>query len=611
VPVAAAVVVAATWAVAIPGSFDAYQLPKLVLAGLAVAVGLTGVAVSGRLPLDRHWWPLLALIAWLGIATFLAADVGVALTGSATRRFGLVQWLLLAGAFAIGRSIATGSGRSVLRWALLVVSLPIALVAVLQRLGLDPVLTDGAVVRRPGSLLGSATQLGAVTAVAVVIGVGALLDRAWRRPALVAALVLDVVALVLSQARGAWIGAAAGIAVVTFAARRRLPVREWATPAAIVAVVALASLLVPGIAGRAGSLANPTEGTAGGRLELMAMGLAAVGDHPVFGWGLDQSRPAMHAHIDRKFEAEYGDDRVEDRAHDVFIDLAVWAGVPAALALGWLLVHVARSVIGRRDDPTVVALGAALVAVAGHWAFNFATPELDVVTFLLLGAVLPAATRTLPAAPSVLAVPVGLIAAGAVLVPSLDALQADRAIARGADAEESGDTVAARAEYTRAGELDPGALTWEVLARFGRRSGDTQLAIDAARRAVAADPTDPYLEELLGGAEAEHALATGDTATGHQAVTRLRALAASSPADGSVHIELGNALASVGDIDAAIAEYTTAAELVPQRVEPVRNLGLMQERKGDVDAAVATLQRALLIDPSDSATLAALERLGG
>ena len=98
----------------------------------------------------------------------------------------------------------------------------------------------------------------------------------------------------------------------------------------VVAVVALASLLVPGIAGRAGSLANPTEGTAGGRLELMAMGLAAVGDHPVFGWGPDQSRPAMHAQIDRGFEAEYGDDRVEDRAHDVFIDLAVWAGVPAA-----------------------------------------------------------------------------------------------------------------------------------------------------------------------------------------------------------------------------------------------------------------------------------------
>ena len=47
-PVVAAVVVAATWAVAIPGSFDAYQLPKLVVAGLAV-----GTDVTERRTLER------------------------------------------------------------------------------------------------------------------------------------------------------------------------------------------------------------------------------------------------------------------------------------------------------------------------------------------------------------------------------------------------------------------------------------------------------------------------------------------------------------------------------------------------------------------------------
>jgi Flp pilus assembly protein TadD len=77
-----------------------------------------------------------------------------------------------------------------------------------------------------------------------------------------------------------------------------------------------------------------------------------------------------------------------------------------------------------------------------------------------------------------------------------------------------------------------------------------------------------------------------------------------------VRIELGNALASVGDIEGAVAEYVAAGSLLPQRVEPVRNLGLMQERQGDLDAAVATLRRALTIDADDPATIAALERLG-
>jgi tetratricopeptide (TPR) repeat protein len=341
------------------------------------------------------------------------------------------------------------------------------------------------------------------------------------------------------------------------------------------------------------------------------MGVGAVLERPFLGWGPDLSREAMRDQIDDGFERDYGDERIEDRAHNAALDLAIFGGLPAVIAGAWFLIEVVRSGWSRRDDVSSRAVLLGLLAFGAHLAFNFPVPELDTVVWLLAGTLVASRPFDGVAVPSLVAGTVVAIVLAFVAFGSLDALSADRQLRLAIDRENSGDVAGAGDGYAAAQRSTPGSSrVHEVRARWLLRTGQPVEAIEAARRAVAADPSDPYQAELLARALNAAALsADGDPRFAVEAEELASALVDSSPFDGSTRLELGTAYAALGRIDEAEAEYRRAADLVPRRSEPVRNLGLLAEQRGDRDGAIELLEAALGINPGDEAAAAALDRL--
>jgi Flp pilus assembly protein TadD len=591
-----------------PSGFEPYQLPKLTVQAIAALVALTALITGPGLRPSRTWlWPGALLVVLAG-AALLSGSPTTALLGSSARRFGVAQWLLLMVVFVVGRHWATAAGRARVLTMLSLSSVPVSVLALLQRAGVDPFDWSAATMARPVSTVGNATFLGGYLAMAAV----ASLADAWCRPSArwwrVVPAMLATSALVLTLARGAWIGAAAGASLLILW-RARSAAGKWWLPLPVAAVAA-ATALVPGVLSRAASLSRPTEGTAGGRLQLLEMGVRAAARRPLLGWGPDLSRSAMHRIIDADFEARYGDARIEDRAHHVLVDLALWGGLLAVVVFVGLLVMIARNGWRQRGDWTVVAVGTALLAFVVHWWFNFAVPDLDVVWWLLAGTLV--VDRAAPVrVPMFVVGPVAAVVAAVIGVVAADQLVADHQVTRAVAAESRQNLGAARRHYTQATRSAPSTTTYrEIAARFALRSATVAEGVAQARAMVAADPTDPYARELLGQLLAAQGL-EGDLAAAGECGPLLRRLVTESPHDGSAHLHLGTCLVAQGDHDAGRAEYLHAAELLPRRSEPLRNLGLLAERDGDVEAAVDYLERAVAVDPSDQVAVDALQRLGG
>ncbi|MFK7919565.1 MAG: O-antigen ligase family protein [Ilumatobacter sp.] len=599
-----------------PAGFDQFQLPTLIVQSIAVVVGVASMLVARGPVAHRSFLALGSILAALTLSAVLSEAPRVSLLGTPARRFGVVQWLLLAGAFVIGSVLSDPHRRKQLCRVLVATSAIVSVYAIVQRLGFDPFDSDGAATRfRPGSSFGSATALGGYLAFVVPVTFGSLLKRFadWRWLAPV--LAVDVVALVMSQSRGAWIGAVlASIAVGAWAVRtsgepaERGTVLRWS--GAAVVLLAVTVVAVPGVVTRAASLADPTEGTAGGRLELAQMAFGAVGDRPVLGWGPDITRAAMRQQFSGDFEARYSDDRIEDRAHNSLLDVAMVGGIVGLAAVLWFVVEVARAARQRSSDPSAVVAVAAVIAFSSHLFFNFPIPELDVVVWLFAGTLVTASTSRLRV-PGYVAGGVATIGALTIGVVSLDALGADRSLRVGVDRENRGELIAAGSDYADAvaGSPDSSRVN-EVFARWSLRAGDPISAIAASRAAVAADPSDPYQRELLARSLNAAALSPQAVAAFAIEAEMIAAdLVATAPNDGSAHLEWGTALAASGDIEAARDAYQRASELIPGRSEPLRNLGLLAEDAGEIDTAIDYLERALGVNPGDAAAASALERV--
>ena len=579
-----AVVVASPVAVA-PWGFDRFQLPRLTVQAVALVIALAAALRAGSLRTHRALLPLGVLLAVLCLAALTSGAACASFLGTSSRRFGVLGWLLLAAGFVLGLAHATPARRRWIVRVLLVGSAFVAGVAVLQRVGFDPLSlgAEGTGVR-PGSTFGSATSTGAFLALAGVVATAtwARAEERWWWVAPVA--VLDLVALALTRSRGAWLGAAVALGwllvssvIAAVRSGSGVPWRRWAVGAVVVLVaLSTTAALDPGIGSRAASIADPGAGTAAGRVELLRVGVDAFAERPLLGWGPDRSRVALHGSIPEGFEAQFDDVRIEDRVHDVVVDVAVWAGIPGVLALGWLTLAVGRVAWRERRTARCGAVGLGLAAFGVHLLFNFPTPDLDVVVWCFAGSILPATARPTWRAPSFVAVPVALAVLAAIVIPASDALVADRHLAVGTDRETALDPAGAGAAYADAVASDPGsALAREVLARYLLRAGRPAEAEVHARAALDAEPGDPYLAELLATARTEVAIITADTSLAAQVAREWRALIDDGPNDASFHLGLGNALAAAGDPAGARAAYERCLALHPGDANATANIALL------------------------------------
>lgn len=283
--------------VSMPDLFDLDAFKLAAISLLAATLLLPRLMLVGRGDL-RAWltcpagWLYAASIAWA-----LAASLSVlGHAGVVDRVLGAVLATLAA---VLGLRAALSDKRALAN-AMILITIVTAVVALLQAVGIEKRLTAG----EPDivSLMGNSTRAGALLALGLPVALIALLfpdaqGGNHRVRLAAAALTLGTAALILTRARGGWLGAALGMASVAWlsAPELRRHQRTWLIP--LVAGTALSVVLAGGFSVLTGAKlpgsGNPLTGsdlTTSVRLSVWQGTLDMVAARPLTGSGLGRYR---------------------------------------------------------------------------------------------------------------------------------------------------------------------------------------------------------------------------------------------------------------------------------------------------------------------------------
>ncbi|HKC18194.1 MAG TPA: O-antigen ligase family protein [Candidatus Dormibacteraeota bacterium] len=386
----------------IPAAGDSYVLPRtaIVIAGAFLGLGL--VFLTSRTDsLGALDWPMLAAGAAVLLALAFSISWPLSVAGSYARyESAPVRWsylLLLAATALLARE------RRHREW--LVAGFVFG-TCVACLWGVQQWATH--VSFRPDGNLGNANLLAALVAMAFPLAI----QRTLRRDAFLFAWAAAVVVLVAgwwvtTSRSGAFGMLAGGLTLVVFSTRGRL-----------VIAAAVASLSVVGV-GMAALLASPLRVLNNDppelRIHLWADGLRMVAARPLTGWGEDTTGLAFGHFLSQ----DYASLVTFDRIHSGPLDIAATQGLIGLVALGWVLLALARAAWRRRFESDVAALAAALAGYTVWVIFNFDWAPVTGVFWILTGTLWasvepPADTSRRPGALSKLAA-IGLVVAAVVI----------------------------------------------------------------------------------------------------------------------------------------------------------------------------------------------------
>lgn len=228
-----------------------------------------------------------------------------------------------------------------------------------------------------GSPNGAAAYLGFLLVLAIAVA-AAPVKRSLRRLALVAAAAATL-AFILTFSRGGWLGFAAALLVLAFAARRRGYLNFGALAALASALVLVALPFHREISNR---LSGNDQGAARSRVVLDRLAWHVISANPVLGVGANNFGVVMPDYAGPEFSGEW-----ITTVHNKF--LLVWAegGLGALIAFGLFLGTIVRrgwqaSKIGDRFLGSVaLGLTAAVIAEAVHMNFDIfnGRPELEIL----------------------------------------------------------------------------------------------------------------------------------------------------------------------------------------------------------------------------------------
>ncbi|MBI2159820.1 MAG: O-antigen ligase family protein [Candidatus Rokubacteria bacterium] len=203
----------------------------------------------------------------------------------------------------------------------------------------------------------------------------------WALPAWLA----GVLALGLTQARGAWLGFAVGAVAGALTLRRR-----WLVLVALALVIAGTLAVEPGVLERLRTVGDLADDTARDRLAMLDAGLRLVRAHPVTGIGPGEVKRLYPA-----WATEEALRRSTSHLHDTPLQIVVERGIPGLAA--WLAIWVAffaragrtlsRIPAGDEESRGLVLGSMAAIAaflVAGLFEYNFGDTEVLLVALALM-----------------------------------------------------------------------------------------------------------------------------------------------------------------------------------------------------------------------------------
>lgn len=508
--------------VAWPGALNPVSGVQLTVVLVVATVGLAALAASaaGGARIRLPWHPTVALAgacAGVLVAHSLATSGWWAWWGAAGRGNGTLLYVACALLFVAMLEVVDAHRARAVATALCAVAGAVALHAVVQLAGLDPVGWDAPYDNPAVANLGNPNFVSALLGISVPLALAGALDARvsanLRRTAAALAGVAVAVSVATGSVQGPLVAVGGSAAVVAAVlADRAGRAARWGLP-----LLGAGGLL--GVTGVAAGLAGwgPLQGLAGAaalgpRLLYWQAALSMLRAHPLGGVGLGGFEDYFRAHRPRASVLQYPETLIADAAHSVPLDLLAGGGLPVGLTyLAFVaLVGVVgvRGLVAQRGRRRLW-LGGFLGAWAAYQAQSLVSidvPALAVWHWLLAGVVVALAAdvrmirvrlgnggapkakrrRREQAALAVGAV-VGLAGLWVALIP----LRAEVAAAEGIARIEAGDVERGAARLDHAADLVPGndrypaergdALAGQGALEAGLASHQEALAINPRR----------------------------------------------------------------------------------------------------------------------------------
>ena len=345
----------------LPATYDAFVVPKLAALGVLAATALALWAASAEATVRWHRaaWALAALLGLASASTAFGLDPAVALFGRDAAN-GLVAYLSYGALFFLVLQHATGVGRlRTLAGVVVASGTVVALGSLYQAIAMTAERVDalglgavGFLYGRGGGVLGNPDYVGAFLVVPFVLAVGTIVSGrdTWQRIAGGVGAATMASALVVTQVRAGWLGAMAGLIVLTVTVVRRVGPdgrrRLGIVAAAVVAALALSIAFI----GPAAMLERVTLGVdqgldamSSGRLSGWRDSLAVIGSRPLLGTGPDSFTLGWYPHATALADASTGAQSYFEDPHNVYLAVAATLGVPALLAFLALVVLALRA----------------------------------------------------------------------------------------------------------------------------------------------------------------------------------------------------------------------------------------------------------------------------
>jgi O-antigen ligase len=544
-----------------PGLDAPFLAPKFSALELAAALAFLAWAWGRGWRTAPAWSPPVAAGAALVLVTTLGAwavashgPVGAPYAVAAVAR-----WAALFG-LAAGTALLADvpEARQALLEAITAGAAVVSAVGLWQHLELPGLAIP--VISAPGSTFGNRNLAAEAVALSLPLSLGAVLGSRSPRGRLfiVAALGLQLVYLAATRARGAWLGAAVGLATVALLARPRLSRAALAGALAVGTVAALVVLVPPrpnrrygSDPKRFGSAAAVVESSVDARsvalrtrLGLWRRTIDLIGEHRWAGVGPGNWPVFFPSH------AEPGAARdgvlsamlAPRQAHDDLLERAAETGLPGLAAVLMLGAGVTitvrrRLAVAERRAPAAAAAGALVALIgAGLTGFPLEMPATLALGGLALGLLAPVPRSPEGSAPSsawrargpLVALAATLVAAAGVRAGAR--LRASHYLGQAGGALHR-DPSPAAAERALAALAGVGPFARDdvraelTAAQAALRLGRAPEAIRAAERALGREPFSPNAWAALAAAR----LTGGDPRGARAAAARAQALLADNP----------------------------------------------------------------------------------
>lgn len=499
-------------------------------------------------------------------------------------------------------------------------------------------------VGRSMATFGSATFLAAYLAIVLPAIFAAILAK--ERPILPKIVLyfvfaLGLVALVLTFARAAWLGAALGFFLVFVTGDKDLKLLKSLVLLVVILAVAVAAVQALGgpytPLSRAVSLFK-LESSSLTRVQMWQASLPLVPESPILGSGPDTFKFVFGKYKPEGW-VEHLSDPLVDRAHNDSLQTVVTFGFLGLVAYLWLFTAffwIGIKKLRQEPDPYLKwvltgALGGAL-AYFVHLQFNFSHFSVSPYLWLFMGiasAVSFKSTRkeiSLSLSNRQKTITCALVAVLTATLACLAglALAADSHFYNGRDLEAKGNLSEALLSYRRASTLSRLENTYRLalaesyfkLAKQAKPAQRARLLRSGTEEFETAARLNPVDEQVHFRAGAAY-LAAGRREQARQGQVELLQATINkhhlglslNPVMVDAHIDIGVAHALLNDIDSAISAWLDALEIDPENDWAYFNLGWAYEQKRDLLRAKESYHRAYRLNPNMPEAKAGYERL--